>query len=420
MCAPNIEDNEQSAARFAADLIPSGAVILGIGEASSAIRPYLPAGCFFVPSDRLNRPIQVSSAGDESVESKRANATHVVALHVLNQNDGWRVLLADLAAFSLPIVLGGAFRQEASRTSSFEGPENATLAEIREEILQLGLSVRSCVRYSDRGVLLYLSRPLQLARKVLRVLVLSYNNCGNFGDRLGIQVLNGILPAEAQVFYAHFWPWDVPDEEFDWVVVGAGNSLFRELVSQHLIALLRRTPVSVGLFGTQYRESLDRIALSQMMAELTVWFARYEEDLLLFGSMCRRAVHVGDCLAAAFPLARWTKDETLHVGSEVWHDAPLDRTIRAIQDYAAVFSERVHPLLCAMTSADRVGYREQREDGTGNVSGKFRSLLIDVLGRARPEGTMFRVDRAAIQQYRAMVLEKVEFMSSIFRGFSAL
>jgi len=38
-----------------------------------------------------------------------------------------------------------------------------------------------------------------------------------------------------------------------------------------------------------------------------------------------------------------------------------------------VHSKRLHPLLCALASAERVAYTEQRETPTRNPSGKFRS-----------------------------------------------
>jgi hypothetical protein len=86
-------------------------------------------------------------------------------------------------------------------------------------------------------------------------------------------------------------------------------------------------------------------------------------------------VHPGDWLISAFPMTRWSLDETLRVGPEIRNG---DLTIPGIQKYRGVVSEQIHPLLCALTSAERVAYREQREDGSGKQSGEFRSLLIDI------------------------------------------
>jgi hypothetical protein len=69
-----------------------------------------------------------------------------------------------------------------------------------------------------------------------------------------------------------------------------------------------------------------------------------------------------------------------------------------------VFSTRLHPLLCALTSAAEVAYSEQREgDQAGSMSGKFRSMLIDIFGRTYPEQHFFAVDRDAVARYKAHV-----------------
>jgi hypothetical protein len=154
--------------------------------------------------------------------------------------------------------------------------------------------------------------------------------------------------------------------------------------------------------------------MSQLLDRLTVWFARYEEDLLLYGGGRKNVVHLGDWLISAFPMTRWNRDETLHVGREVWNDLPLDRTIQGIQRYRNVSSERIHPLLCALTSAERVSYREQREDGSGMNSGKFRSLLIDIFGRTYPESNFFEVPRDAVAAYRARSMRVMSGMPQLF------
>jgi hypothetical protein len=227
-------------------------------------------------------------------------------------------------------------------------------------------------------------------------------------------VINSLLPAGSEVHQGHFQPWDVPPGDFDLLVLGIGNSVFHPILTDQLMELVRRIPRSVGIFGTQYRESIDRRRMSELIDGLTVWFARYEEDLLLYGSGRQKAVHLGDWLISAFPMTRWSRDEALHVGREVWNDLPLDRTIQYIQKYRNVSSERIHPLLCALTSAERVAYREQREDGSGMPSGKFRSLLIDIFGRTWPESCPFEVPREAVAAYRARSMRVMSGMPQMF------
>ncbi len=99
-----------------------------------------------------------------------------------------------------------------------------------------------------------------------------------------------------------------------------------------------------------------------------------------------------------------TDDTPAKIGDEVLKDLPLDRTIQDIQRYKNVFSTRLHPLLCALTSAELVAYAEQpSKQAPDIVSGKFRSMLMDVFGRTYPEKKFFIVDRPAVARYKARV-----------------
>lgn len=60
----------------------------------------------------------------------------------------------------------------------------------------------------------------------MKVLVISYNNVGNFGDRLGYHLINSVLPPEAEVYFANFKPWNIPSFSFDLLILGIGNSIF--------------------------------------------------------------------------------------------------------------------------------------------------------------------------------------------------
>jgi hypothetical protein len=107
-------------------------------------------------------------------------------------------------------------------------------------------------------------------------------------------------------------------------------------------------------------------------------------------------------MIGAFPMTLPKSGDRLDVGEEMWNDLPLDRTIQEIQRHATVFSSKLHPLLCALTSAERVGYREQREAG-GTISGKFRSMFLDIFGRTFPEEVLFEVNRDQVLNYKRSV-----------------
>jgi hypothetical protein len=89
-------------------------------------------------------------------------------------------------------------------------------------------------------------------------------------------------------------------------------------------------------------------------------------------------------------------------------NAPLDRLIERIQAHRHVKSGRLHPLLCALTSAEAVAYSEQYEDDGVTPSGKFRSLLMDIFGMHKPEGQFWPVDRVAVGAYKAKVRRGLE------------
>ena len=56
-----------------------------------------------------------------------------------------------------------------------------------------------------------------------------------------------------------------------------------------------------------------------------------------------------------------------------------------------------------------MAYSEQpAADRPSLMSGKFRSMLIDIFGRSYPEKSLFAVDRDAVTRYKARVRGNVE------------
>ncbi len=241
------------------------------------------------------------------------------------------------------------------------------------------------------------------------VLVLSYNNVGNFGDRLGYHLIHSVLPPDCVVTHGNFHPWNVPEKEYDLVIIGIGNSLFQPLLTDNLLHLLDKTKRAIGIFGTQYRYQISTSRMNDIISRLDVWYARYKEDIEYYGKDGGNVVHLGDWLVDACPMSKSTDPRTLKIGDEIWKDLPLDRTIQEIQTYKRVFSTRLHPLLCALTSAEEVSYSEQ-PDTTGKPSGKFQSMLLDVFQTTYPELQYFKVDSAAVISYKTMVRNNIRHM----------
>jgi len=235
------------------------------------------------------------------------------------------------------------------------------------------------------------------------VAVISYNDVGNFGDRLGYHMINSLLPSEANVHHLTFKTLDRAHDRYDLIVVGIGNSIYQPLLRDDLLEVLKRGKAKVGIFGTQYRELIPRPSLDRLIDRLDTWFARYEDDVLMYGRGRSNVEHLGDWLIDQFPMSTPTEGD-LDIGDEIMKEMSLDRTIQQIQRYKKVFSTRLHPLLCAFTSAETVAYQEQPAGGgTSIVSGKFRSMLIDIFGRTYPEKKYFAVDRDAVARYKKRV-----------------
>lgn len=395
-------------AEIAAQFIPAGARIMDIGCGAMALEGFLPAGCAYQPCDvvaRDERTLVLDLNHQAPPADLLAGQDRITMLGVLEYLYDPLKTLRSLAAAGKPLVLSYcAADWSASLDRRGLGWVNdLTLADLERLFAQAGFAIRRAERI-DGIQALFLLDPKPVATKpAKRVLVLSYGNVGNFGDRLGYHLIHSVLPPHAVVTHGFFKPWTVPDEDYDLLVLGIGNSLFAPLVDDQLLRLMDRIPRKVGIFGTQYRDEFPPERLAPVLDRLDHWFARYEEDVLLYGRGRSNVSHLGDWLVHAFPMARGGQEKPLTIGNEIWNDLPLDRVIQRIQSYRVVHSTRLHPLLCALTSAEQVAYQEQRENARKAPSGKFRSLLVDVFGRNMPEGQLWPVDRAAVLRYKTRV-----------------
>ena len=248
------------------------------------------------------------------------------------------------------------------------------------------------------------------AAPLKKVLVLSYLNYRNFGDRLGYHVVNSVLPANAVVTHLPLNTPVFPDEPFDLLILGVGHSLNAPSIARPEIQrLIATAPRILGIFGTQYpyqyREMLEPGVFEALLDRMTTWWARNRSDVETFGGGRANVRHLGDWLISAFPMATPRLDRTLTIGPEVVDkDVSLDRVIQQIQAYRLVSSARIHPLLCALTSAEQVRFQEQREAfGRKTESGKFATMLTDIFGRSFDEDVFFAVDRDAVLRYKLLV-----------------
>jgi hypothetical protein len=247
------------------------------------------------------------------------------------------------------------------------------------------------------------------------VTILSTNQWPNFGDRLGFHLVPRIIPAGVPVKYL-FRPIIAPHRSSvhspRMLVLYLGSSVFHPLLTSNLLQFVNSFDIKIGIFGTQYRHALNRDLLLELINSLTIWCARYKEDLE-FCSYPGNSVHFGDWLIDLFPLTRPRLKSTLSIPANIMHDTePLDRTIENIQKYSHVHSCRLHPLLCALTSADTFSYEEQREFADSAVSGKFHSMFLDIFGQTYPEHETIAFERNAVIRYKQFVRGNIELLSS--------
>ena len=402
-------------AGLAAQMIPAYAKVLDIGCGAMDLERVLPEGCEYQPSDLVARDERTLvcdlNAGEFPQEVQPDVVTMLGVLEYIREP---LELLRKVRALNRPLVCSYSItdRRPALDRAAQGWINSYDFAALQALMGQAGFVLR-CRQTVDPLQDVFKWEPDGPAAPPFappkKVLVLSYYNDFNFGDRLGYHVVNGLVPAGAIVTHASVKPWTVPDEPFDLMILGIGNSLNAATVMRpDLHRLLEMTPHTLGVFGTtyryQYRELIDPKLFDALLGKLTTWWARYEEDIAAFGRGRSNVRHMGDLLISAFPLATPTLDRNLVIPADFrLQDVPLDRTIQRIQAYKRVSSARIHPLLCALTSADEVKFQEQSEDPRQSHSGKFRSQLYDVFGRTFDEDKFFAVDREAVVRYKLMV-----------------
>lgn len=407
-----LEPSWQARSKLASQFIQIGSRVLDVGCGAMALERFLPLGCHYQPCDVVARDDRtiVCNLNDEPLpENVLRECDLVTLLGVLEYLYEPEKLLKQLVMAGKNLLLSYCAMDWSERLDrrALGWVNDLSLADIHKMALDAGFRVQRVERIDEFQALFVLKPDSLIVNKPKRVLVLSYANVGNFGDRLGVSLLHSVLPPHAVVTHANFNPWTVPEGDFDLLVLGIGNSLFAPLLTEKLLSLLDRIPRKIGIFGTQYRNGFTPTQLHAVIDRLDIWLARYEEDVLLYGRGRSNVKHFGDWLIEAFPLVDASNKQLLTIGNEILQNQPLDRVIQNIQQHQQVMSTRLHPLLCALCSATMVSFREQRESGTNEVSGKFRSMLLDVFGRNFPEEVFWQVDRSAVLAYKTRVSANV-------------
>jgi len=420
-------------ASMAADFIPAYSKILDIGAGAMDLERVLPEGCEYQPCDLVRRDERTLVCDLNRGEFPQGVQVDIVTmLGVLEYIKDPLDLLLKVRQLNTPLVCSYSIIEKSPDLdrASQGWINNLDFSALDALMEAAGFRLES---RQDVDPLQDIFKwvPADPSRQNVsigapkKVLVLSYYNDPNFGDRLGYHLINGLIPADALVTHASVKPWTVPDEPFDLLILGIGNSLNSATVARpELHRLIETMPHTLGVFGTQYRsqyrDAIDPKLIDSLLSNITTWWARYEEDIQAFGRGRDNVRHLGDVLISAFPNTTPTLDRTLIIPAEIKdQDVSLDRIIQQIQRYRRVSTARIHPMLCALTSAEEISYQEQHEDPNNAVSGKFRSQLYDIFGRTFEENKFFKVDRGAVVRYKVMVEANMKELQAQIRRLLA-
>lgn len=414
----NLEAAWERRSILAADFIPSGSRVLDVGCGMMLLEKHLPFGCRYLPMDvvqRDNRTIICDLNKKPFPSDEISDANIITMLGVFEYLYDVESIFKQLFALGKTLVCSycgyersvNVDRKALGWVNRYETSDFLKIAKTN------GYFVKSQREVDSLQCLFKFEpqKPDSLHPKSKRVHILSYNNVGNFGDRLGFHLVSEILPSNAEVSWGTLRPFQAIPNDIDLLIVGIGNSLFGELIDDELISAIKSSKASIGIFGTQYREKFPSKEFGKLLDAIGHWYARYEEDVFIYGNGRGNVTHLGDWLINAFPMAKGSCDNLLKIGPEILNNLPLDRVIQQIQQYKFVHSTRLHPLLCALTSSEIISYSEQYEYNKKDIkSGKFRSMLMDIFGRTFPENTRWQVDRNAVADYKLKVKNNTEML----------
>jgi hypothetical protein len=386
-------DAERRAA-LAAQFIPASAAVLELTGGGAWLQPQLPMTCSYQ-----------SARYDAALPASAAKADIVVMLDVLDRVADPDALFAQIARAPKPVVLSCRPRDLAE-----VGGNTANTQLGFYDLTQLfdrhGLRVEATAPLGGGEMLMRLA-PAERIVPVIGARIAVIADRDTFSERLGLQVLMSALPGDAEVEVFGFADAGRVGEGHDLAIIGAGTGLLQPLHSDAVLDLASRSRAAIGIFGTQRRELIVRAPVERLIERLDAWYARDEDDLALYGRGNRRAAHLGDWLVAPCPLTTATDGEPLALTAAALRGMGTDRALAALRNHRHVTAGERGALLCALTAAETVTWREDPDERLPGPSGEVRGLLVDVFGRGYPEGEAFVVERDAVRRYRAKVMANV-------------
>lgn len=304
-----LEQAWDTRALLAANFIPAGARVLDLGCGKMSLRNFLPFGCSYQGCDLVARDGQtiVCDFNKGQFPTEAAAAADIVSLlGVLEYVTDAETFFKQLRSANCDVVLSYCATDLSGSVdrASLGWLTHFSFIDLAELIDRHGFCITSTQPVDSLQILMRLT-PTDRRTSInpCSVAVISYNDVGNFGDRLGYHMINSLLPSEATVHHLTFQTLARAHESYDLVVLGIGNSIFQPIINDDLLNVMMRGKARVGIFGTQYRELIPRPSLDYLIDRLDMWFARYEDDVLMYGRGRTNVKHLGDWLIDQFPLS---------------------------------------------------------------------------------------------------------------------
>jgi hypothetical protein len=399
-------------AEIASQFIPAGARVLDL-SGDAALQRLLPSSCSYRGIDCIGKKHSALAcdlnAGDFPTEAA-SRSDLIMMLGALERVVDIESLFTHLRFCKRDVILSYCATDFAKDVDhvSLGFANHLSLCDLALLFDRYGFRIECTTPIDDTQLLMRLTPTERLVPPAsFTVAVISDDTDGNFAARLGCHKVNSLLPGEAEVHHLTFRTLNEARSNYDLVILGTGNGLFPPLVGEEALDVVSRSKVAIGIFGTQGRELIQRSTLDRLIDRLDMWFARYEDDVLIYGRGRTNVIHVGDWLVDQFPLTRSTLDEPLVISGELGQEIAPDRAIRTIQQHKQVYSTVPATLLCALTSAELAAFAEMPSAQPDLTAGQFRSMLIDVFGRSYPQQKFFLVDRDAVTRYKARVHDNV-------------
>ena len=231
-----------------------------------------------------------------------------------------------------------------------------------------------------------------------KIAIISYGNCANLGDRIGQSIILRMIPYDCSVDFLYlppFWNNKYENNIYDLVIIGTGHSVFfKTLNDKNFIKFLDKQKNTIGVFGLQYHDLLDKSIFNDFTKKFTHIFVRNEKDLTYFND---KKINIKPGIV-----------DNLQDGLSI---------VKKIQSYRVVESFRLHPLLAGLQSCDEFIFHEQTEMGNKIKSNKFSNMLYDIFKEDFKPGVQYKVDKDLVLKYRKFVFDNLLIIQDKIKEF---